>query len=166
MMVTESTIPFEHERRFFPKLEDLPFAFSFYPMAFIMQGYFVKDTQKIRFRDECRNKKHTYWQTIKTGKGVSRLEDEHEITRESFDLMWQFVECSLAKSRYFIPWEGVEVELNLFHDALSGYVQIEVEFDSHEAAIAFTPPSWFGQEVTHDGQHGNYSLSKFGIPKN
>lgn len=161
-----SVIPFEHERRFFPKLEDLPFVFSLYPMAFIVQGYLVNNGKKIRFRDEYRNKKHTYWQTIKSGKGVSRLEDEDEITREYFEYMWDFAECSLAKSRYFIPWEGLEIELNLFHDDLSGYVQIEVEFDSSEAAITFAPPPWFGREVTNDSRHGNYSLSKFGSPKN
>lgn len=161
--MADSMIPFEHERRFFPKLEELPFDFSRYPMAFIIQGY-SKDKQRIRFRDECRGKRHSYWKTTKTGKGVSRLEDEQKITIEEFWLRWGDIECSLAKSRYFIPWEGVEIELNIFHDELAGYVQIEVEFDSHEAAVAFTPPLWLGQEVTDNSRHGNYSLAKFGSP--
>lgn len=163
--MTDSVIPFEHERRFFPKLEELPFDFSFHPMAFIVQGYRLEGGRKTRLRGECRKKKHAYWQTTKSGKGVSRLEDEQEVTREYFEHMWKGVECSLAKSRYFIPWGGIEIELNIFHDELAGYVQIEVEFDSHEAALDFTPPIWFGQEVTDDNRHGNYSLAKFGSPE-
>lgn len=166
MAILDFALPqIEHERRFFPKLEELPFVFSLHPMAFIIQGY-SKDKRRIRFRDECRDKRHTYWKTIKTGKGMSRLEDENEITREYFEHMWGSVACSLAKSRYFIPWEDIEVELNIFHDELAGYVQIEVEFDSLESAIAFTPPLWFGTEVTDDNRHGNYFLAKFGSPEN
>jgi len=44
-------------------------------------------------------------------------------------------------------------------------VQIEVEFDSNEEAVAFVPPAWLGEEVTHDKAHGNYSLAKYGRPE-
>ncbi|MCK9344592.1 MAG: hypothetical protein M0P64_00520 [Candidatus Pacebacteria bacterium] len=159
-----NSIPFEHERRFVPDAKVLPFDYKKYPMKSILQGY-LKDAAGTRLRDESDEDAHTYLQTRKTGSGVSRTEDEHEITKEEFDTMWHDVECSLSKSRYFITWDDIDIEFNVFHGALDGYMQIEVEFDSHDAAVTFTPPSWLGREVTDDKSHGNYALAKHGIPK-
>jgi len=39
-------------------------------------------------------------------------------------------------------------------------VYAEVEFDSVEEANAFTPPAWFGKEVTEDGSFTNAALSR------
>lgn len=158
-------VPFEHERRFFPRLQNLPFALHRYPMITIIQGY-LGDTLNTRLRDEQRSEgKHTYTQTRKIGEGVSRREDEHEISKEEFQQGWKMIECSLMKDRYFINWKGVDLQLNIFSGDLARYLQIEVEFISKESAVAFIPPKWFGREVTHDKQHGNYSLAKFGMPK-
>ena len=52
------------------------------------------------------------------------------------------------------------IELDLFHDALDGLIYAEVEFASVEEANAFTPPSWFGKEVTEDGSFTNAALSR------
>lgn len=165
LMTNPSTeIPFEHERRFVPDMNALPFDYKKYPMKSILQGY-LEDELKTRLRDECDNDVHVCLQTRKTGHGVSRTEDEHEIPKEEFDAMWKNVSCSLNKSRYFVTWEGVEAEVNIFHGPLEGYVQIEVEFPTHDEAINFTPPAWLGREVTDDPQHGNHHLAKYGPPK-
>jgi CYTH domain-containing protein len=37
--------------------------------------------------------------------------------------------------------------------------RIEVEFSSESQARAFTPPPWFGQEVTHDARYTNAELA-------
>lgn len=156
-------IPFEHERRFIPDIHSLPFEFKMYAMKSILQGY-LKDEFGTRLRYESSDQGHMYLQTRKTGSGISRTEDEREITKETFDAMWREVECSLAKSRYFITWDNIDIEFNVFHGKLEGYFQIEVEFDSHEDATSFIPPSWLGREVTDDKRHGNYRLAKDGIP--
>lgn len=159
------TIPFEHERRFFPELRNLPFDFSRFPSVFIIQGY-LEDGLGTRLRDErTTDGRHTYLQTRKTGEGVSRAEDEQEISEKDFRLMWNDVKCSLEKTRYFISRKGIDLQLNIFHGKLEQYLQIEVEFDSNEDALAFIPPVWFGREVTDDKQHGNYALAKNGVPK-
>jgi CYTH domain-containing protein len=44
-------------------------------------------------------------------------------------------------------------------------MNVEVEFPDEKTALLFTPPDWFGQEVTQDKRYTNGSLSKFGIPK-
>lgn len=159
------TIPFEHERRFFPKLENLPFQFGQYPMTYITQGY-LEDGLGTRLRDERNSAgEHTYLLTRKTGEGVSRTEDEKEISEAEFAEQWPRVTCSLTKDRYFITWNGIDLQLNIFHGPLEEYVQIEVEFSTNEEAVAFQPPEWFGPEVTDDKRHGNYSLAKNGPPR-
>lgn len=156
-------IPFEYERRYFPKIEQLPFTPDSFPVSEIRQGY-LAGAHGVRIRDEFLNGKHTYTQTIKTGEGVSRLEDEHEISEADFESMWKEIECSLEKNRYFINHEGIDIQLNIFHGKLEGFIQIEVEFDTEEKALAFKAPSWFGLEVTDDKTHSNYSLAKKGKP--
>lgn len=155
-------IPLEHERRFFPNLKTFEFDITLYKKKEILQGY-LEDKLGTRLRKECEKEGiYVYWQTRKTGKGVSRSEDEQSISKEIFDLMWANIICSLIKTRYFMPWNDVIVEINIFHGGLKGYIQIEVEFETHEEAVAFVPPEWFGIEVTDDSRHGNYALAKYG----
>jgi len=155
-------IPLEHERRFLVDPENLPFDFNEYPMSKIFQGYLKN--QKGRVRREYQNGKSIYTKTIKSGKGVSRQEEENEISKEEYLSLMKNAECYLIKKRFFIPWEGIEIQFNFFLLGLRGYIQIEVEFDSHEAAVNFVPRTWFGPEVTNDSRHDNYSLAKNGKP--
>jgi CYTH domain-containing protein len=155
-------VPYEHERRFEIDLKNLPVTFSDYPKVKIIQGY-LENPDRIRLRDEFMDGKHSYTRTMKSGSGVSRIEYECSIAKSEFDLLWSGVRCSLEKDRYFIPWNDIEIQLNIFHSRLEGYAQIEVEFKTTEAALAFIPPSWFGKEVTDDSRHDNYSLAKNGI---
>jgi CYTH domain-containing protein len=157
-------IPMEHERRFFltqKQLHSLPFNFLKYPCSYITQGY-LEDPLRTRIREEDKKGECSYFQTQKSGEGISRLEDERQISNDEFESMWSAVGASLEKSRYFIKWKGFVFELNTFHGSLDGYVQIEVEFSSHEDALQFVPADWMGKEVTDDPQHGNYFLAKNG----
>ena len=162
--ISTPQIPFEHERRFVPKLDKLPFDFRDYPMSEIFQGY-LEDGVGTRVR--CESKKgegHIFTRTVKTGEGVSRREEENEITSDEFNDIWNRISCTLKKFRYFIPYNGFEVQLNIFSGTLEGYIQIEVEFASGDEALLFQPPAWLGPEVTDDKRHRNYSLAKNGAP--
>ncbi len=160
-------IPEEHERRFTLNLGEVIFPFAAFPKVFITQGY-LEDPLRTRVRDEMEvvTGKHTYTTTRKSGSGVSRPEDEGEITKDRFDELWSMVRYSLNKIRYFVTYDGVSFQFNIFTGHLKDFApQIEIEFDSHEEAVAFIPPPWFGREVTDDPNHSNYSLAKFGAPQ-
>lgn len=162
---TIQNVPFEHERRFYPKqdLSDLPFDYRLYKKSEILQGY-IPEVKNVRIRQEYKDGKFKFTRTIKEGSGVSRPEDEIQISDEKFHRAWKQVNCFLIKTRYFIPWEGAVIELNFFHGFLEGYIQIEIEFKSAIAAASFRPYDWLGVEVTEVFEHGSYSLAKFGIP--
>ena len=156
----------EHERRFAPQLNEKQIQNLLddrFASRLITQAY-LGDGQKTRIREELCMGVYTYTQTRKTGSGISRTEEEVGITESDFHRLLETAECSLAKTRYFIPFGEHNIELNIFHGALDGYHQIEVEFDSHEAAVAFVPPAWFGPDVTDNDAHSNYSLAKHGKP--
>lgn len=161
---TEGKKAYEHERRFVPNLVELPFDWKQYPYVEILQGY-LSDAIGTRIRDEKRDVFHRYTKTVKTGEGITRWEDEYEISEGEYLILSLDMVSSLRKSRFYIIQEGIELQLNIFEGLLQGYAQFEVEFQSNEDAVAFIPPKWLGYEVTHDIQHGNYSLAQYGLPR-
>ena len=69
--------------------------------------------------------------------------------------------------RQIIPLEdGLKAELDVYYEDLAGFMNVEVEFPDMKKAVLFTPPDWFGQEVTQDKRYTNGSMSKYGVPKN
>ena len=44
-------------------------------------------------------------------------------------------------------------------------LRVEVEFESLEEAESFTPPEWFGKDVSEDNRYKNSSLYIKGLPE-
>ena len=66
----------------------------------------------------------------------------------------------IRKTRYKIPLpQGLTIELDIFHDAHEGLLLAEVEFPDEETAQTFTPPDWFGEDVTGDSRYHNSTLA-------
>ena len=84
------------------------------------------------------------------------------LNKESFEHMVTKIDGLLIeKSRYLIPLkDGLTAELDVFEGSLAPLLLVEVEFDSVEAAEAFTAPDWFGEDVTNSGKYHNSNLSK------
>jgi len=131
--------------------------------ASIHQGYVTvgPDGTEVRLR----RKGDRFFQTIKRGSGLSRIESEIELTREQFDALWPQTEGRrVVKDRYEIPYRGCVIELDVFHGALEGLVIAEVEFGTVNQSNSFTPPDWFGDDVTEDPRYTNRSLAIEGRP--
>ena len=68
----------------------------------------------------------------------------------------------LTKTRYLIPLEGsnhLTIELDIFEGTYKGLILAEVEFPTQEEALTFTPPQWFGRDVTFSGEYQNSKLA-------
>lgn len=48
----------------------------------------------------------------------------------------------------------------MFEGDLAPLLLAEVEFETEEEANNFTPPEWFGEDVTFSGKYHNNQLSK------
>ena len=60
----------------------------------------------------------------------------------------------ISKVRYVIPEkDGLSIELDVFKAPYEGLLLAEVEFPSEEAAHAYQPPSWFGEDVTYSTEY-------------
>ncbi len=67
----------------------------------------------------------------------------------------------VRKTRYLFRLDAEhKIELDIFEGRLKGLVMAEVEFKNVADANAFTPPAWFGKEVSDDKRYTNKSLSK------
>ena len=144
----------EIERKF--TVKTLPENLADYPCKRIEQGYLCTDPVV-----RVRRKGEEYWLTCK-GKGfLVREEYELPLTEEAYrHLLAKADGRIITKDRYHIPCGAYTVELDIFGGDLAPLVMAEVEFPSVEAANAFVPPDWFGEDVTENPAYSNSNLSK------
>jgi adenylate cyclase len=104
--------------------------------------------------------------TVKSGGGRVRVEEEIEIDDGRFERLWPLTEGRrIEKTRYEIPADGgLTIELDVYTGALDGLVTAEVEFGSEEAADAYEPPEWLGEDITEDLRYKNQRLAVDGLP--
>lgn len=107
-----------------------------------------------------------YFLTIKSKGNIAREEYEIEITETEFNRLLAKKEGNIiAKKRYFIPLSfTLTAELDIFEGDLAPLKTVEVEFPTHEAALSFTPPDWFGADISYDAHYKNNRLAIEGLP--
>lgn len=145
------------------------------PGMLLRQGYLAEDGDvQVRVRDAG----GATTMTAKVGRGVSRHEVEVTIGRADFDALWVATAGRrVHKTRHRIPLgaaadtdaaapvaDRLVAELDEYGDDLAGLWLVEVEFPTLDAAEAFTPPAWFGREVTGDAAWSNAALARHGRP--
>ncbi len=138
------------------------FELSAYKKTNIIQ-YYVSTEPVIRIRKS----NDSFFLTIKSKGSVSRQELEMEISEKEFNNLVKITDkAPISKIRYFIPLENsLTAELDIYNGSLSGLFTVEVEFESLEEAENFTPPEWFGKDVSEDNRYKNSSLYIKGLPE-
>ena len=150
----------EIERKFLTKT--IPFDIAAYPCKAIVQAY-LSFSPTIRIRQSDAD----YFLTVK-GKGdLAREEFELPITGAEYAALLRKTEGQpVAKKRYFVPLaDGLTAEVDIYEGALAGLMTTEVEFPSLEAAEQFSPPAWFGRDVSREAAYKNTALSRDGLPR-
>ena len=146
----------EIERKYL--IEQLPDGYDSWPSSLIEQGYLCTDPV-VRVRRDGDD----YYLTYK-GKGLMAREEYNlPLTEEAYlHLLAKADGNILTKRRYRIPVSGTDltVELDIFSGKFEGLILAEVEFPDQEHADSFTPPDWFGREVTFTGEYQNSRLSR------
>lgn len=123
----------------------------------IEQGY-LSTEPVVRIRKD----NDRYELTYKSKGLMIREEYNMPLTCEAYEHLRTKIDGRLiSKTRYEIPLTGtLTVELDVFHGDLAPLILAEVEFPSKEEADAFTPPDWFGEDVTFSSDYHNSTLSK------
>jgi adenylate cyclase len=152
----------EIERKFL--VAEPPADLGRWPSTALEQGYLAitDDRPEVRIR----RADGQAWLTVKSGGGRVRVEEEIVIDAERFERLWPLTEgLRIEKRRYEIDAsDGLVIELDVYTGHLDGLVVAEVEFDSEEAAEAFAPPGWLGEDVTEDLRYKNQRLARDGAP--
>jgi adenylate cyclase len=150
----------EIERKFL--VDRLPDGLDDNPSSEIEQGYLaITDEVEVRVRRYGAQA----FLTVKSSGSEVRVEEEIEIDARRFAALWPLTDNRrIEKRRYRIPAGALTIELDVYHGRLSGLRVAEVEFESPEAAAAFTPPDWIGREVTGDPRYKNQRLVTAGLP--
>ncbi len=154
----------EIERKFL--IHDLPPGYDDHPSEIIAQTYLSRPGYFPVLR--VRRYGPSYWLTVKKREKENPLichEVEIPIDRDRFEKLREMGEGRhITKRRYRIPLEGLTAELDIFEDNLAGLILAEVEFENPDAARAFSPPPWFGREVTDEPGYSNNYLASNGLP--
>ena len=100
---------------------------------------------------------------VESGKpeAIVNREEEFALSAEAYERLKAKCEGRpVLKTRYKIPLEGSLVaELDIFHGAHEGLRLVEVEFPDTAASNTFTPPAWFGEDVSSDRRYRNSWLA-------
>ena len=159
----------EIERKYLVKY--MPERFYAYEHKELEQAYLSYGEEGLEKRIRLMRSLSTvhYLYTEKSGGTLAREENEFEIAKKEFDrLSSEAISKFVKKARYYIPVADGKYlsELDVYHGELTGLVTVEVEFPTLEESLSFTPPDWFGEEITEDLRYKNKNLAKNGLPTN
>lgn len=145
----------EIERKYL--VEQIPDNLGSFPCRIIEQGY-LSTSPVIRIRKD----NELYELTYKSGGLMAREEVNLPLDRASYTHLLKKIDGRLIrKRRYMIPLSGgLTAELDIFEGGLAPLVLAEVEFPDEEHAMSFSPPDWFGEDVTFSGKYHNSHLSQ------
>ncbi len=167
MMIKANENKFENievERKYLIDINNLPENIGNSDTLEIVQTY-------ISFSPEMRVRKTNdlyYFFTMKLPKdeiGLAREEIEFMITLEQYEeLLKKQVGNTIYKTRYQYQENGIKIDVDIYSHELNGLAVAEVEFANVNKSKSFTPPSWFGLEVTSDLRYKNANLAHYGMP--
>ena len=111
-----------------------------------------------------------YFKTIKHGIGVSRDEEEVEISEKKFQKNLEGrIKDPVEKNRYMFDFEGKEYSIDVFKKDLKGLYILEIEFQSMKAFKEFKLPSvlkaYVIKAVSFDEAFKNKSMVLHGSPQ-
>lgn len=146
----------EIERKY--RITTPPENYRSYPFHQIEQAYLCTNpVVRIRKQDD------EYWLTYKSKGLLIREEYNLPLNKSAYQSLLSKADgLILTKRRYLIPLEGTDltIEFDVFENHYQGLMLAEVEFPDEESARNFTPPDWFGEDVTFSGEYQNSKLSQ------
>lgn len=158
----------EIERKYLISSSKLPFSVETYPVRDIEQGYLCTEPV-VRIRKD----NESYFLTYKSKGLMVREEYNLPLNKDAYEHMKGKADGRIiSKKRYVIPlkdfipnqnYSDLNIELDVFSGDLQGLILAEVEFPDEDTALQFTPPAWFGEDVTFSSRYHNSTLSKSNI---
>jgi CHAD domain-containing protein/CYTH domain-containing protein len=151
--------PLEIERKFL--LSTLPPAAENAPWLEMRQGYLPGRVIVERLRHVRDGSGERWFRTVKTGRGVVRVELEEEIERGLFDALWPLTEGRrLEKRRYLVPEGDLLWEVDAFTDRPLVLAEVELPNEAFEPTIPHWLRPFLLRDVTGEVEYLNSTLAR------
>ncbi len=79
-----------------------------------------------------------------------QIEETIKLNEDEFNVLMQLPGIELHKIRYFYNYNGLNMELDMFQDALEGLVSIDCEFPTEREKNTFVMPDFCLVDVTQE----------------
>ena len=139
----------EIERTFLAK--EIPSDIESYPSKEIIDIYVPEssDHPTLRIRKNGDKYEITKKEPVKDDPSHQH---EHTIPlkEEEFNSLIQSPGKKVHKKRYFYPYNGKELEIDVFQGELKGLVLVDAEFEQHDEKDEFEMPSFCFKDVTQE----------------
>lgn len=128
----------------------------------IRQGYLLQaGCREARLRREGR----PWVLAFKEGGDIERREVEITLTARQARTLWPLTEGRrLEKTRYAYPHQGCDYTIDVYEGHLAPLKICELEFASRQAAEAYVPAAFLGEEVSYALEYKNIQLATNGLP--
>jgi len=83
----------------------------------------------------------------KTDNGYVMLEQTIDLSEKEFNFLYTCSQRRIEKVRYYVPYQTVIIEIDIFEHRLKGLILAEIEFDTEDELLAFKAPKWLGKEI-------------------
>ena len=145
----------EIEKKFL--VNEIPFSLDSFKSRKIEQAYLSTDPV-IRVRRD----NDEYYLTYKSKGFIVREEYNLPLNKSSYEHLLSKADGNIiTKTRYEIPEKNnLTIELDIFEGKFKGLILAEVEFESEDDANSYTPPEWFGDDVSNESTYHNSTLSQ------
>jgi CYTH domain-containing protein/CHAD domain-containing protein len=151
--------PLEIERKYL--LSTLPPAAEDARWQEIRQGYLPGKVIVERLRHVRDDAGERWYRTVKTGRGVARVELEEEIDPALFDALWPLTQGRrLEKRRYLVPEGEFTWEVDAFTDRPLVLAEVELPNEALEPAIPHWLRPFMLREVTGEPEYLNSTLAR------
>lgn len=107
------------------------------------ERHFLYIGEGIEIRIQKKGSKFEFERKVKAT-GLTRTGQKFEITEDEFNNLKQYSTGSIIRESYKLN----EISIKVYSGKYKGLIRAEVEFDSEQKAEKFSPPEWFGKEIT------------------
>ena len=132
----------EIERKFFVK--KLPELSNVTPIRY--ERYFLRRDGGEEERITKSGDRYTYEHKVEIS-SLERTRDKRAIMEEEFERLKQSASEVIERDRYDIS-DNPKISIQIYKGRFEGLIRAEIEFPSEEAAKAFVPLEWMGEEMT------------------
>lgn len=111
------------------------------------ERHFLYNHHGIEIRIQKKGEKYE-WERKVESSSLGRDSLKYEITEAEFEFFRQYSVTSIKRESYIVE-SSPPISIKVYDGEHEGLIRVEVEFSSEGEAKKYTPPTWFGPEITN-----------------